>query len=180
MAYVDSPDAPQRPSRAVRLIFSYKGSKTKLESKHAIEMIALPSDSTEDYKDRSGFWVELRDKQDQVIYRRIVRNPIEEELEAPSGDPTRPFTRVSNPNPEGTFSVLVPDFETAEALVLCASPGGVAARAAREITRVLLKEGRQVSSSGDDDQTPASGSKGPASGGKSTRGGKSGGRKGKK
>lgn len=181
MAYSDSPyDPPQRPARALRLIFSYKGSRTKLESKHSIEMIALPSDTTEEYKDRSGFWVELRDKEERVVYRKIMRNPIQVELEAPSGDPSRPFTRIENPNPEGTFSVLVPDVETAEALVLYASPAGATARAAREVTRVLLKEGRQVSSSASDEEPPASAQKGPAESGKTPRGGKPGGRKGKK
>ena len=106
MAYSDSPyDPPQRPARALRLIFSYKGSRTKLESKHSIEMMALPSDTTEDYKDRSGFWVELRDKQERVVYRRIMRNPIQVELEAPSGREER----TGNPagtEPENAFALF--------------------------------------------------------------------------
>ena len=181
MAYSDSPyDPPQLPARALRLTFSYKGSRTKLESKHEIEIIALPSDTTEESKDRSGFWVELRDKEERVVYRRIMRNPIQYEIEAPSGDPSRPFTRIENPNPQGTFSVLVPAVETAEALVLFASPSGATSRAARELTRVLLKEGRQVTASYDDEeQPPTSGKKAPGGSGKAPRG-KSGGRRGKK
>ena len=95
MAYGEFPfDSPPRPNRALRLIFSYKGSKATLESRQEIAMTVPPSDRTYEYEQQSGFWFELRDAQDRVLYRRVMRNPMEEELEAPSGDPSRPFTRV--------------------------------------------------------------------------------------
>ena len=137
-------DAPQRPSRALRLIFSYKGGETRLESQQEVEMMALPSDPIDVYASRSGFWAELRDDRERVIYRRIFRSPIANEHEAPSGDPSRPFTRVASESDEGTFVVVVPQIEEAQALILCESPAEERLHAPREITRVLLKEARQV------------------------------------
>ncbi len=140
MAHGDYPfEAPQRPNRALRLIFSYKGSKPTLESRQEIEMTVPPSDRTYEYEQQSGFWVELRDLDDRVIYRRVMRNPMETEREAPSGDPKRPFTRVSPQNPQGTFAVLVPYVDSAEALVLCASPAGNPNQAAREVSRISIR-----------------------------------------
>ena len=170
-------DAPQRPNRALRLIFSYNGGQTKLESQHEVEMMALPSDPTGAYEGHSGFWVELRDAEERVVYRRITRNPIEEEHEAPSGDPSRPFTRVRTESDEGTFAVLVPQIESAEALVLCASPTGERLHAPYEITRVAIKEARQVPVR---NERAKPGGTGSGSGPESPRRGKSGGRKGKK
>ena len=66
--------------------------------------MALPSDPIDPYTGRSGFWVELRDDRERVVYRRIIRSPIANEQEAPSGDPSRPFTRVASESDEGIFA----------------------------------------------------------------------------
>ena len=130
---------PRGPGRALRLIFSYKGSKAKLESQHAVEMIVPPSHPTYDIARQSGFWFELRDAQDRVLYRRSMHDPIQTEMEAPSGDPTRPFTRAPVKDPQGTFAILVPALEAADFLHVWASPSDARSKTAKEIMRVSLK-----------------------------------------
>ena len=160
MAYDEFPfETPLRPNRALRLIFSYKGAKPTLVSRQELEMIVPPSDRTSEYEQHSGFWVEVRDAEERVIYRRVMRNPMEEEREAPSGDPKRPFTRVRPQNPQGVFAVLVPYVDAAEELVLFSSPGGAHNQAAREISRVAIRVDLRPDSPPDSSPTPTSKSK---------------------
>ncbi len=139
MAYADSrAETPRGPGRALRLIFSYKGNRARLESQQAVEMMVPPSHPTHDYGKQSGFWFELRDAKDRVLYRRAMHDPIQTEMEAPSGDPKRPFTRVPVQDPQGTFAILVPALEAAHSVLVCASPSDARATAAKEIVRVSL------------------------------------------
>jgi len=128
------------PSRTLRLTFEYEGTTVRLLSRQAVEMLAPPSDRTDEYANHAGFWVEVRDAEDRVLYRRILHHPIQWTREAPSGDPQRPFTRVPNDSKRGVFTVLVPDFPNAQHVRLVGSPPGEPARAAEEIMRVDLKQ----------------------------------------
>lgn len=140
MAHAGSSEqTPRAPDRALRLIFSYKGNRARLESQQAVEMMVPPSHPTHDYGPQSGFWFELRDAEDRVLYRRAMHDPIQTEIEAPSGDPTRPFTRVPVKDPQGTFAILVPALDAAHSLRVCGSPSDARTKPAREIVRVPLK-----------------------------------------
>jgi hypothetical protein len=134
-------ESPKLPGRALRLIFSYKGTKAKLESQHAVEMIVPPSHPMDEDAPQSGFWFEVRDAQERVLYRRSLHDPMQSALEAPSGDPTRPFTRVAARDPEGTFVVLVPALDAAHVVTVRAGPLDAHTKDVREIVRVSLKAG---------------------------------------
>jgi hypothetical protein len=131
---------PERPRRALRLTFEYNGTNVRLASKRQIDTMAPPSDRTDEYKGHAGFWVELRDADGRILYRRIMHNPIEVDREAPSGDPKRPFTRVRNEQKQGVFTVMVPDLDHALEVSLVGSPPEQPARAAKQLLRVNLKE----------------------------------------
>lgn len=149
MAYPDAnTDTPQGPRRALRLIFTYKGAKAKLESQQSVEMIVPPSLATYEDAPQSGFWFELRDAEDRVLYRRAMHDPIPAEMEAPSGDPARPFTRVAVKDPQGTFAILVPALDAAHSVRVCAGPADARARTAREIVRIPLKAGGEPGDGG--------------------------------
>jgi hypothetical protein len=140
MAYAGSSEqAPRGPERAFRLIFSYKGTRAQLASQQAVEMTLPPSHPMHDYGKQSGFWFELRDAAERVLYRRVIHDPFRTEMEAPSGDPSRPFTRMPVKDPQGTFVILVPALDPAQSVVLCAGPSDPRARAAKEIVRVSLR-----------------------------------------
>ena len=127
-------------NHALRLIFDYRGMQVGLRSQQQIEMVSPPSDPIDEYEGHSGFWLELRDAKENVLYRQIMHNPIQLELEALSGDPERPFTNVKNDTDEGTFMVVVPAIEEAVVAVLHSSPADDPSAPAKEIARIDLKE----------------------------------------
>jgi hypothetical protein len=60
-------------------------------------------------------------------------------MEAPSGDPKRPFTRVKAEQ-RGTFVLTMPDVASAREIVLFASPEGKPAAPAAVIGRIQIRE----------------------------------------
>jgi len=132
----------QQRDRSLRLIFNYQGTQIQLASQQRVEMTAPPSDPMDEYEGQSGFWIDVRDSEDSVLYRQIMHNPIQLELEAPSGDPERPFTQVKNETSEGTFMVIVPDIEAGVVLAMHSSPPDEPASPAKEIARIDLKQQR--------------------------------------
>ena len=132
--------AQSEPNRALRLTFSYEGNNVRLVSRQSVEMKIAPSDRTDEYEGHSGFWFELKDANNRTLYRRVMSNPIKTHLEAPSGDPQRPFTHVKADKLKGTFVILAPALEGAATLLIFASPPEAAARSAKEIARIDLKQ----------------------------------------
>ena len=131
-------ESTQASGRTLRLTFEYKGTDVRLIARQSVDMMAPPSDRLDEYADHAGFWVELRDGNDRVLYRRVTQNPIALDREAPSGDPQRPFTRVPDDTKQGVFTLLVPDLKEARELRVMGSPPDALARAARQILRVDL------------------------------------------
>lgn len=109
--------------KSTRLNFEYNDRDIELVSWSRLNKIALPSDPIENYEDESGWWVILRDKKGEVVYRQIMRNPVGIEKELFSA---RKEGRVSWEIPDsaeqhGEFSVLVPDIQAATHLSLYGS-----------------------------------------------------------
>ncbi len=127
------------PTRAIRLTMVQDGGNLKVLSRQSVRMRVPESDATYGFENKSGFWVELRSAAQECVYRRGIPNPMEDEIEAPSGDPERPFTRAAAPSKGRVFVVLVPDTEEARELVLSASPPGVRGGIARPFAAVDLR-----------------------------------------
>ena len=132
--------------RALRLTFAYEGEKVKLVGRQPIEKRVRATDpilKEGEAGQYSGFWIELRDAENQTIYRRVLHDPIQSSVEVPSDDPNRSFERHTVENPRGTFFVIIPDLDQADSLVIFNSPldPEFEGRAgAREIARMDLKE----------------------------------------
>lgn len=141
----DQEQVPGQPypnwSRTLRLTFSYEGSNVRLVSRQSVEMMPPPSDPLTPQEERSGFWYELQDEQERVLYRRVVHNPIRFEAEVFSHHPEVPLTRIKVDNPQGAFQLLVPETDEAAALVLFSSPlePEFSGEPARELVRFDLK-----------------------------------------
>jgi hypothetical protein len=154
------PPAPERP-RAVRLTIAYSGDQMEMVSQQSVAMKVPPSDPVESAAagaagagvaaEQTGFWVDLKDEQDQTLYRRVLHDPIQREVEVFSPDPRQTVQRVSVAEPRGVFSVVLPEIEAAQAVSLVGpppQPTGPAALAAegpepaREIARFDLKPRR--------------------------------------
>ncbi len=134
----------RQQDRSIRLTFSYEGSQVRLVSRQILDKRPPSSDPLLDpQKDapQSGFWIELRDREDRAVYRKIMHNPIELSVETISEDSERTFTRQPISEPRGTFFSVIPNLEEAESVVILSSPLDIEARpeAAREITRFVLK-----------------------------------------
>lgn len=128
------------PTPVLRLTIVQQGDDLVVASSQAVRMRLPPSDPTYGLEGQAGFWIEVRSDQRECVYRRILPSPFTDEVEAPSGDPERPFTRVPVPSRERVFVLLVPDTEAARDLVLCASPEEGRAGEAREVAAIDLRK----------------------------------------
>ena len=104
---------------AVRLTFDYIGeSALRLVGVRHLDKRALLSDAI-DGEGQAGFWIELRDRDDRVVYRRIMDNPTTRH-EGPS-DERGGITNRQPVSTSGTFSVVVPEIAGARRFLVMAS-----------------------------------------------------------
>jgi hypothetical protein len=124
------------------MIFSFDGPHVQLVSQQSVEMVLPPSDPVQGAQEYKGFWYELRDAQDRPLYRRVMHNPLREDVEVFSDDPQQSVARQAVPNRKGVFVVLVPDTEEGRTVTLSSSPRRVRAahEPAREIARFALRK----------------------------------------
>jgi hypothetical protein len=112
-----------KPAKAVRMVFSFDGEHVTLVSQQSVEMVLPPSDPLTGTEGRKGFWYELRDAQDQPLYRKVIHHPMREDVEVFSDDPQQhSVTRQVVPNRKGVFVVLVPNTEKGRTVALWSSP----------------------------------------------------------
>ena len=132
----------RKPAKAVRMIFAFEGEHVQLISQQSVEMILPPSDPVKGVEGQKGFWYELRDAQDHPLYRQVMHNPMQEDVEVFSDDPKQSIARQTMPNRKGVFVVVVPDTADGHAVTLSSSPRRVqlAYQPAREIARVALRK----------------------------------------
>jgi len=114
-------DAQSAPTSATRLTFTYVGREVRLEAAQSIAMRTPPSHALETRGERAGFWFELRDAADRVLYRRITDHPLRFSVEVRTDDPERPLAHEALDDPRGTFVLLAPDLPTAVYVVLVGS-----------------------------------------------------------
>ena len=131
-------------SRALRVTIAYDGRTLRVVDRITVEMATAPSDPVRGYEGQSGFWYELRDAKGAILYRRIVANPIQFDLEV--HDPETGSRREPVAKPRGVFVVLVPDLPSADSLVLMSSPlePEKSAAAAEALVRFPLRPRRRA------------------------------------
>jgi hypothetical protein len=128
------------PPRAVRLVVQYEGEKLSVIDRQDVEMAVPPSDALRGFEEESGFWIELRDAKNNVLYRRVHEDPIRSEVEAFEEDGSA--TRAIVDKPSGVFTVLVPDIPEADHVAVVSSPRDPEQRMARPaklMTRLPLR-----------------------------------------
>ncbi len=109
-------------NRALRAIFEYKGQEVRLTAVQPLEMLAPPPQAIIPRPDERGSWFELRDREGRTVYRRVIDNPIREDIEVITDDPDHPLGRIAADQREGIFFVLVPDIPQARELVIVTEP----------------------------------------------------------
>jgi hypothetical protein len=113
----------QKRTNAERLTFSYEGNKIKLIEQQNIQKIVPPSVTVDTKNNRSGFWFEITGDKQDVLYRRIIDNPIKTDIEVFSDEKvTESVSRHKASDIKGAFSIVIPDIPEAEGLDLFGSP----------------------------------------------------------
>jgi hypothetical protein len=136
----DTASPAQNEPKAIRLIFAYAGDRIELTDAQRLAMFVPPSDSLEPERERSGFWVEVRDANEQPLFRRLMHHPIETTREVFPADPHGEIIRTPVADRRGVFSVVIPELTAARSLALVGSPPEVNRRgeAAYEMARFDL------------------------------------------
>jgi len=106
------------PQRSVRLTFEARGDRLYLLSAQRIDAMAPPLGEPERAQPDEGYWLELRDTADAIVYRRPVFEPLQLDAGGFGDDPQQPLQRVKGGRPPGIFTVLVPDLADARFAVI--------------------------------------------------------------
>jgi hypothetical protein len=109
-------------NRALRAVFEYKGQEVRLASVQSLEMLAPPPQAIFPRPNERGTWFELRDREGRTLYRRVIDNPIREDIEVITDDPDHPLSRIAAEQREGIFFLLAPDIPQARELVIVTEP----------------------------------------------------------
>ncbi|SEO41067.1 hypothetical protein [Nitrosovibrio sp. Nv6] len=122
MSNIDQPDQAKRPDvrqspKTLRLTFRVADGTVQLISHERLQMICPPSiGELPQARKHGGFWMELRDKSDHVIFHRLIHSPLagSVEVHSPDGRIRREFGDVK----ESIFEVLLPDKPDAASVTL--------------------------------------------------------------
>jgi hypothetical protein len=109
------------PRYTLRLTFAYEGTQVKLISATKVEMIPPPGEAYVIHQGQNGYWVELRDAQERVLYQRVLHYPIRYEHEVVAEAGTGRLEWQKTPDAHGVFEVLVPTLPEAKTVVLFGS-----------------------------------------------------------
>jgi hypothetical protein len=129
-----------QPGRATRLTIEYDGDDLKVVATQSVKMMVPASDERYGLEGRSGFWIELQSEDQECLYRKVMPEPMADQMEAPSGDPEKPFTRTPPQRAKGVFTLLVPELTEARQLCLCSSPRKDPTARARPIAMIDLRK----------------------------------------
>ena len=136
------------PCAVRRVLLGFRHGNWSIDQDIRIPSMTLPH-SVELPADRgkgvTGFWVEVRDGKEEVLYRIGVPDPFEAGMELFDEDGT--MRRVNAAGHEATFEVLIPDLPAAAGLHIYSSnpPGDreKRGRAAERIAVIDLQSGKE-------------------------------------
>lgn len=118
--------------RAVRLTFGYESNDVRLVTRQSVKMVVPPTDALSGYEGQQGFWVEVRNEGNETLYRRVMHDPLRQDVEIFSPDPRESVARTPLEKPSGIFVVLIPDLDEADHVALLSSAAPSAPRVAPE------------------------------------------------
>ena len=148
--------AARTPQAAWRLICAYdQHGAVRVISRRRIHKVVPPSDPLDATRRAAGFWLEVRDAQEQPHYVRAMRNPIPERVEVPPPRGGGAFTTVPAAGREGAFALLVPDLPGSDHVsLLQRAPGPVAPAGAgpAEVARLSLGGAESSESAGNPEE----------------------------
>ena len=103
------------PRKTFRLTFRFAEGKVQLISSEKLDMICPPSvGERPETEKHGGFWMELRDANNRVLFHRLLPLMNSVEVHSPDGKIQRVFGDVK----ESIFEVLLPDNADAKSITL--------------------------------------------------------------
>jgi hypothetical protein len=116
-----SADQTRQWRRTLRLTFSYDGDTIRLIERRSVNMIPPAPNTPLPGMDEAGFWYVVRDDNHDVLYYRVISNPMPlgYEVFSPAGEQS--VTNINRKRARGTFEILVPDTSEAASLSLFSS-----------------------------------------------------------
>jgi len=94
---------------------------------------------------QSGYWIQVRSSEGQVVYHRPLHDPMRTTVEVFGDAPGQPMRRVTNANPVGEFEVLVPDLPEASDFALYGpTPGAKPGARSEQLVRHSFDELRRM------------------------------------
>lgn len=115
------PDDPVSESAALSLHFAYDGLNITLLDTAVVDAPSPDSEDTGQLTDETGFWYEIRDQEDGVLWRHSAVHPIWFESEGPADDQGA-MTWAPDAALAGAFFAQVPSIQAAATLALVGSP----------------------------------------------------------
>jgi hypothetical protein len=130
--------------QSLRLKFRIAAGEVKLISFERVDMISpRPHAANPEPGKHGGFWIDLRDGGNNVLFYRVLDNPLGDLVEVYSPDGT--IKRITGAVNENTFEILVPDDSNTKSIVFWGEslePGTTRQpTVARELARFDVPEG---------------------------------------
>ena len=97
------------PVRRIRV--RWQDGKWTVASERRVSKMIIPNTQSlpkvEKGQEITGFWFEVADSKGKILYRRIINDPLRQQIEVPNIDGT--FTNIPVSRRDITFEVLIPD-----------------------------------------------------------------------
>jgi len=94
-----------------RLLFRWQRGRWIVVDERRVSEMAIPNTQSlpKVKKDQqvTGFWFEVADSKGKILYRRIINDPLRQQVEVPNVDGS--FTNVPEVRKDITLEVLIPD-----------------------------------------------------------------------
>ncbi len=125
-----------------RVTFAYDGDRVRVIGKQRVDTLSPPDDSDAIADAAAGYWVEVRTAEGESLHRQVLANPLNDQMEVYSPDPTQSLHRIEASKPSGVFQVLVPDDPNGHDIVLHGrlSSAEMNERTSRQLVRSVLRE----------------------------------------
>lgn len=109
---------PPLSETSLRVVLKYENNEFALEYKRELEKISPKSHDIAPLENEVGSWIELRDEDNRVIYRRILDNLFGRSVETLSDSDNEVHARNNVSISKFLYPLLVPKYDNASFLVL--------------------------------------------------------------
>jgi hypothetical protein len=142
-------------SHSFRLTFTIRPGQVELVSVARVAMRAPAPATPPPGEQQSGFWVELRGHKGELLYHRMLRNPLPDSVEVFDDEKGGTIRRVPSKRTEAKFDVIVPDLAAASDLFLHGNAGKSDTRGpSRSLIRLSMEELRRTAAAQDQQIRP--------------------------